>query len=55
LYWLLERQAAARFSLPTSTPFGRIFWGFPFSSLLSGFIKADAPANAIANRVFSAK
>jgi hypothetical protein len=31
------------------------FWEFPFSSLLSGFIKADAPANVIANRVFSAK
>ena len=39
----------------SSEPFGHIFWEFPFSSLLSGFTKVDAPANAIANRVFSAK
>ncbi len=36
-------------------PFSHTFWGFPFSSSFSGFIKADALANAIANLVFSAK
>jgi len=55
LFWLLARQAVPRFSLPTSAPFGHTFWEFLFSSLLSGFIKADALANAVANRVFSAK
>ena len=47
--------SSARFSLPTSAPFGHTFWGFPFSLLLSGFIKAGALANAIADRVSSAR
>lgn len=55
LYSLLERQAALRFSLPSSAPFGHTFWGLRLSSLLLGFIKADALANAIANPVFSVK
>src|SRR5260370_16996882 len=55
LYWLPEQQGPPRSCLPSSALFGHTFWGFPFSSLLSGFTKADAPANAIANRVFSAK
>lgn len=52
LYWLPERQGPLRPSLPSSLLFGHTSWDSPLSSSVLGFIKADAPANATANRVF---